>query len=86
MDCRRNFLPKILTIFLICLTIPPNDEYDTLILVSGDGDYAQVLEKIRELGKQLENALPFTAGYYKYLLLYLDLFYLTCTVINYKIL
>lgn len=30
--------------------------YDTAILVSGDGDFAPVLEEIKRAGKQLENA------------------------------
>jgi uncharacterized LabA/DUF88 family protein len=32
--------------------------YDTLVLISGDGDYAPVLEEIRRFGKQVENAFP----------------------------
>ncbi len=30
--------------------------YDTAILVSGDGDFAEVLEEIKRAGKQVENA------------------------------
>jgi uncharacterized LabA/DUF88 family protein len=30
--------------------------YDSLILVSGDGDYAPVLEEIKKMGKRVENA------------------------------
>ncbi|MHC4595028.1 MAG: LabA-like NYN domain-containing protein [Planctomycetota bacterium] len=30
--------------------------YDSMILVSGDGDYAPVLEEIKKMGKRVENA------------------------------
>ena len=30
--------------------------YDTAIIVSGDGDFAPVLEEIKRAGKQIENA------------------------------
>ena len=30
--------------------------YDSLILISGDGDYAPVLEEIKKMGKRVENA------------------------------
>ena len=30
--------------------------YDTAIMVSGDGDFAPVLEEIKREGKQIENA------------------------------
>ncbi|MFQ5772326.1 MAG: NYN domain-containing protein [bacterium] len=32
------------------------DGYDTMILISGDGDYAPVLEEIKKMGKRVENA------------------------------
>lgn len=31
-----------------------NDEYDTAILVSGDGDFIDVMERLKELGKRVE--------------------------------
>lgn len=30
--------------------------YDSLVLISGDGDYAPVLEEIKKMGKRVENA------------------------------
>lgn len=38
------------------LTNALRDGYDTAILVSGDGDFAPVLEEIARAGKQVENA------------------------------
>jgi uncharacterized LabA/DUF88 family protein len=38
------------------LTNALNDCYDTAILVSGDGDFAPVLDEIAHSGKQIENA------------------------------
>lgn len=32
------------------------DNYDTAILVSGDGDFSHVVEAVKELGKHVENA------------------------------
>lgn len=34
------------------------DLYDTAILVSGDGDFAYVVEAVKDLGKHVENATP----------------------------
>lgn len=31
-----------------------NDEYDTAILVSGDGDFIDVVKRLQELGKRVE--------------------------------
>jgi uncharacterized LabA/DUF88 family protein len=39
------------------LTNALRDCYDTAILVSGDGDFAPVLEEITRAGKQIENAV-----------------------------
>lgn len=39
------------------LTNALRDCYDTAILVSGDGDFAPVLEEIARAGKQVENAV-----------------------------
>jgi len=39
------------------LTNALRDCYDTAILVSGDGDFAPVLEEIARAGKQIENAV-----------------------------
>ncbi len=38
------------------LTAALRDCYDTAILVSGDGDFVEVLEEIKRAGKQVENA------------------------------
>ena len=38
------------------LTNAVNDNYDTAILVSGDGDFADVLIAVGDLGKSVENA------------------------------
>jgi len=38
------------------LRLAHNDAYDTAILVSGDGDFADALEAIQDLGKHTENA------------------------------
>lgn len=38
------------------LMLAYNNTYDTAILVSGDGDYAHVLEEIKSLGKHVEVA------------------------------
>lgn len=38
-----------------------NNQYDTAILVSGDGDFAEAIEAVRDLGKYVEHAYFDTA-------------------------
>jgi uncharacterized LabA/DUF88 family protein len=35
-----------------------NNGYDTAILVSGDGDFTPLLDEVKKLGKEVENAFP----------------------------
>jgi uncharacterized LabA/DUF88 family protein len=41
-----------------------NNAYDTAILVSGDGDFADAIEVIKDLGKHVENAFCKTGSSY----------------------
>jgi uncharacterized protein (TIGR00288 family) len=43
-----------------------NDAYDTVILVSGDGDFVPALRAVKEKGKRVENAY-FKSGHSSFL-------------------
>lgn len=46
------------------LTMALRDNYDTAILVSGDGDFVSVIEAVKALGKHVEVAFPSHKAYH----------------------
>jgi uncharacterized LabA/DUF88 family protein len=55
---KRTYVEKGVDVALVTemLCLAYNDAYDTVVVVSGDGDYKMAIERVKQLGKRVEVA------------------------------